>query len=113
MLGHYLKIGKTEIDERLPVSLHQGERAVISLALKEGVDIVLVDERKARIVARLYDLKPRGTISILRQQYLDGRMNKVQLREMVFELIEKGYRIKEEILVAFLKDLEADKNRET
>lgn len=108
-----IKIGKTEIDERLPVSLHQGERAVISLALKEGVDIVLVDERKARIVARLYDLKPRGTISILRQQYLDGRMNKVQLREMVFELIEKGYRIKEEILVAFLKDLEADKNRET
>jgi predicted nucleic acid-binding protein len=46
--------------------LDVGEAAVIGLALEEKATIVLIDERKARKVARdIYGLQPIGTTRIL------------------------------------------------
>lgn len=53
-------------DQLLFSLLDAGEAAVISLALKEKAAIVLIDERKARKVARdIYGLQPIGTVRIL------------------------------------------------
>lgn len=100
-----IKVEKVEIIKDLPESLHDGERAVISLALRKKVKIVLLDERKARIMAKLYNLTPRGTIGLMREEYLQGRITKAQLKKLVLELIREGYRIREEILSEFLEGL--------
>ena len=91
----------------LPNFLGIGEKAVISLAVKEKIERVLIDEAKARIVARFKGLKPKGTLGILWDAYKSGRINKVHLEELTLALIEKGYRIKEELLIEFIKKIKS------
>jgi predicted nucleic acid-binding protein len=91
----------------LPNFLGIGEKAVISLAVKEKIERVLIDEAKARTVARFKGLKPKGTLGILWDAYKSGRISKENLEELTLELIEKGYRIKEELLIEFLKKIKA------
>src|SRR5689334_10334572 len=49
----------------LQASLDVGEGAVIQTALGENISTVVIDERKARRVARLAGLKVTGTIGVL------------------------------------------------
>lgn len=96
---------KTTIIKSLPNSLGSGEKAVISLAVKEKIKRVLIDEAKARTVARLYGLYPKGTLGVLWNSYTAGNINRIRLETLLFELIENGYRIKEEIFLGFIKKL--------
>lgn len=110
LIAQYLKANKIEpvkipLLKDLPHSLGTGERAVISLAVKEGIKRVLIDESKARTVARFKGLKPKGTLGVLWDAHKTGRIDRATLEILMLGLIQKGYRIKEEILVEFLKKL--------
>ena len=100
-----IKPVKASLLKDLPNFLGIGEKAVISLAVKERIERVLIDEAKARTVARFKGLKPKGTLGILWDSYMSGRINKKHLEELTLELIEKGYRIREELLIEFLKKI--------
>ncbi len=93
--------------ENLPESLGDGEKAAISLALKKKINVVLMDERKARITAKLLGLKPKGAIAVIQQQMLNNKITKKECKNLVLELIKKGYRIKEELIAEFLQDMES------
>lgn len=99
-------IEKVSVLKNLPSNLGEGEKAAISLALKKNVKIVLIDERKARIAAKLFDLRPKGTIAIIYEQFLNKKMTKKECKNLVLELIKKGYRIKEELIAEFLQDID-------
>lgn len=110
LIAQYLKANKIEpvkipLLKDLPHSLGTGERAVISLAVKEGIKRVFIDESKARTVARFKGLKPKGTLGVLWDAHRTGRIDTKTLEILMLGLIQKGYRIKEEILVEFLKKL--------
>lgn len=110
LIAQYLKANKIEpakitLFKDLPHSLGTGERAVISLAVKERITRVFIDESKARTVARFKGLKPKGTLGVLWDAHKTGRIDKETLEILMLGLIQKGYRIKEEILVEFLKKL--------
>ena len=96
---------KTNIIKALPDFLGSGEKAVISPAVKRKTEKVFIDEAKARAVARLYGLYPRGTLGILWNSYKMGNIDKTRLETLLFELLEKGYRIKEEIFLEFIKKI--------
>ena len=49
----------------VPMKLHEGEVAALSLAKKLNIKIVFLDEVSARSAARLLDLTPRGTVFVL------------------------------------------------
>jgi len=100
-----IKPVKASLLKDLPNFLGIGEKAVISLAVKEKIERVLIDEAKARTVARFKGLKPKGTLGILWDSYKARRINKKNLEELTLELIEKGYRIREELLIEFLKKI--------
>lgn len=110
LIAQYLKANKIEpvkipLLKDLPHSLGTGERAVISLAVKEGIKRVLIDESKARTVARFKGLKPKGTLGVLWDAHRTGRIDNKTLEILMLGLIQRGYRIKEEILVEFLKKI--------
>jgi predicted nucleic acid-binding protein len=92
----------------LPHSLGQGERSVISLALRERVRKVFIDEAKARTVARFKGLAPKGTLGVLWDAYKSGVVDREELESLMLDLIQKGYRIKEEIIVDFLRKLKVE-----
>lgn len=100
-----VSIVKTEIMAALPDYLGMGEKAVISYAANAKIKDVLIDEGKARAVARIYNLKPKGTLGVLNDAFTKGAITAQQLEKMVFDLVQKGYRIKEEILIEFLKKI--------
>jgi hypothetical protein len=86
--------------------IEEGEKATISLALAEGIQTILIDEAKVRRMAKLLGLTPRGTVWILSRLYEEGIISKEDLKNSIFELIEKGFRIREELLVDILRELE-------
>ncbi len=94
----------------IPHSLGAGERAVISLAVKENIKKVLLDETKARTIARFKGLNPKGTLGVLWDSYKSARLDRENLKSLSFDLIQKGYRIREEIFIEFLRNLEREKN---
>src|SRR3990167_75468 len=98
-----IKPVKASLLKDLPNFLGIGEKAVISLAVKEKIERVLIDEAKARTVARFKGLKPKGTLGILWDSYKIGKIDGKTVKALSLELIEKGYRIKEELFIEFLK----------
>ncbi|MBI5408770.1 MAG: hypothetical protein HZA14_05330 [Nitrospirae bacterium] len=94
---------KITVLKDLPNFMGPGERAVISLAFRENIERVFIDEAKARTVARFKGLKPKGTLGILWDAFKSGMLDKESAELLTIELIQKGYRIKEEVLVEFLK----------
>ncbi len=89
----------------IPHSLGTGERAVISLAVKEDIKKVLIDEAKARTIARFKGLEPKGTLGILWDAYKADLIGRDSLESLALDLIQRGYRIKEEVFIEFLKRL--------
>lgn len=62
----WISVHEVEPHDRLErFDLEPGETGVLSLALDQGTDRVLVDEVSVREVARLLGLRPRGTLSVL------------------------------------------------
>ena len=91
-----------EIDK---LNLGEGEKATISLGIKKKVNIILLDERKARRVAKFYKLKPRGTIGILLEAHKNKKISKEEIKELLQKLIKEGYRISEELIIGLLKEI--------
>ncbi|HDH06457.1 MAG TPA: hypothetical protein ENH01_12265 [Nitrospirae bacterium] len=96
---------KTPLLKNLPHFLGSGERAVISLAVRNKIGIVLIDEAKARTVARFRGLKTKGTLGILWDSFKSGMIDRETTELLSLDLMQKGYRIREEILIEFLKRL--------
>ncbi|MBI3753886.1 MAG: hypothetical protein HY266_07605 [Deltaproteobacteria bacterium] len=103
---------KIHILKDLPDSLGAGEKAVISLAVQQRIYHVLIDESKARTVARFKGLKPKGTLGVLWGAYKKGKIGKDETESLSFRLLESGYRIKEEIFIEFLRRLKESGNHD-
>jgi len=90
------------VDPLLRTSLDAGEAAVIALARELSVNLVLIDERKARRIARtIYGLDVIGSARILVEAKKQGLLDNVgaALRAMR----EGGYWIGDSIVDAALK----------
>ena len=80
--------------------LDEGEAEAIALAVEKNADLVLLDEREARIHAKRLGLKVAGTIGVLLKSKKAGLIE--SLRDELDKLKETGFRIspvlEEEIL---------------
>lgn len=102
-----IKVEETKIIPELEKqNIGEGEKAAISLAIKKKVDLILLDERKARRIAKFYKLKTRGTIGILIEAYKNKKINKKEFKELMQKLITEGFRISEELLFELLKEID-------
>ena len=105
-----IKVDGTKINKEIDkLNLGEGEKATISLGIKKKVNIILLDERKARRVAKFYKLKyklkPRGTIGILLEAHKNKKISKEEIKELLQKLIKEGYRISEELIIGLLKEI--------
>jgi predicted nucleic acid-binding protein len=94
-----------EIKKLKNMPIGKGEQETIELAMKLGIPDILIDDAKGRRIARVYDLKPKGTLWVLTKAYEEDVINKQDLKNCITELIKHGFRIKEEILIEILKEL--------
>ncbi len=83
--------------------LDVGEASVIQLAREATVNLVLIDEKKARKVARsVYGLQVIGTARVLVEAKREGLLPEVG--EAIRELREGGYWIHDDIVKLALKE---------
>jgi predicted nucleic acid-binding protein len=86
------------------MKLDPGERAAILLAQNIGADLVLMDERRGRNVAKSRGLKVTGLIGVLD---VAAELRLIDLRDVLFKLQETDFWVSPEILA----DLEAKHQR--
>ncbi len=99
----WIKVLKVEPME-IPIKLHLGEIAVLSLAKKLGVKEVLIDEKPARFAAKLLGLKPRGTVFVLLKALKEGLIDLDEFLDTLSEMIKQGFRLREEVVVEAIKE---------
>lgn len=100
----WIKVEKVTnpIDPLLKTALDYGEAEVISLAREIGVELILVDERKARKIARtIYGLKVIGSARILVEAKKHKFVDKVG--DVLQNMREGGYYISDSIVAEILK----------
>ena len=101
-----IKIAEIEIMAELEKqNLGEGEKAAISLAIDKKIELILLDEKKARRVAKFYELNPRGTIGVLSEALKKNKITKKEFVELIQKLIKEGYRISEELIMELLKEM--------
>jgi predicted nucleic acid-binding protein len=95
-----LAAGSVEI----PIMLDKGEEATLSLAKKLKLEVVLVDEISARSAAELLGLTPRGTLFVLLKALEKKKMELNEFLEVLDDLINQGFRLKEEVYVEAVRE---------
>jgi len=78
-----------------------GESEAIALTLQEGDNMLIMDEELGRDVAKLYNLKPVGSLRILLEAYKENILDEQKLRETVREMIKNKFRLGAEVIDEF------------
>ena len=84
------------------MELDNGEAEAITLASEINADLILIDERDARRIAKNLDLKVLGTIGILIWAKQTGKIP--SLKKVLSELIDNaGFRVSKSVYIKALK----------
>ncbi|VTT85725.1 hypothetical protein DM2_1763 [Halorubrum sp. DM2] len=83
--------------------LDLGETAAVCYAVEENADLVLLDERDGRRVARRHDLDVTGVIGILLRGAKTGEVN---LQHELDALREAGFWISDNLYEQILSEVE-------
>lgn len=95
----------------LTAYLDAGEAAVIALAMEQGIRRVVIDERRARTVARTMKLEVTGSIGILLRAKREGFIAEVKPSIEAMQVFERGgfkFRVKVEVCAAVLGSICSD-----
>ena len=100
----FIEVMKVEKLLETSLELELGELSTLSLAKKLKIDEVLIDETLGRSAARIIGLVPKGTLYVL--------LKNLKLKEITFddflnilnELLESGFRLKEEIYIKVIEE---------
>jgi hypothetical protein len=96
-------VSPTQNDVLLSALLDAGEAAVIALVREQGISTVLIDERKARKVARdIYGLQPIGTARILVEAKRKSLLP--EIASQFQKLRQEGYWIHDSIVETALRE---------
>jgi predicted nucleic acid-binding protein len=91
------------IDPILSATLDKGEAAVIQLARQEKIERILIDERKARKIARnIYGLSVFGTMRLLLDAKHAGLLKNIS--DLIDKMRNRGYWIHQSIVEVALRE---------
>lgn len=87
-------------------SLDYGESETICLALQEKEKIILIDEKIARKVAKIYDIDSIGSLGVLLLAFRRKLLNERRIREIINEMIRNEFRLGAELINEFWEQLD-------
>jgi len=104
----WIKIEKVFDIEKIKLlyELEQGEAEVIILAREKGINQVLIDEKVARLQAKILGLDVIGTLGLLLKAKKRGLIPAI--KPLIDRILKHGIWIKDEIVKGILKEAEED-----
>lgn len=93
---------RPEISRLLESHLDSGEAAAIALALDLGANLVLSDDRQARLAAERLALRVQGTLGIMLQAHRQGQIS--ELASLLVELRSKGVWLSDKLIERVLRE---------
>lgn len=104
--SHWLKIEKVSDINKVALlyELEEGEAEVIVLAKEKGIKQVLIDEKVARLHAKVLGLKVIGTLGLLLKAKKKGLLTSI--KPSILKILDNGIWIKDEIVNGILKEAE-------
>jgi len=85
------------------VTIHPGEAEVISLAKEKGIEVVLIDDAKARAASEMAGLKPIGTLWLILKAVKDHLLNFDQFLSTLEDIVQAGFYLKEEVYLKVVR----------
>jgi uncharacterized protein len=95
------KIEVIKIAALIDEPIHIGEKAAISLAVEIQPELILLDDEKAKKIARNYSLKPVGTLGVLLIAKKRGLITKV--KPEIEKLLANNFRATDDLIYQILK----------
>lgn len=86
------------------IILHPGEMDVISLAKEIGIEIVLVDDIKARVACELAGLSPRGTLWLLLRAIRNDILDFDNFLGALEDMTRSAFFLKEEVYLRAVRE---------
>jgi predicted nucleic acid-binding protein len=86
------------------IPVHAGEAEVISLAKETAIEIVLMDDAKARIASELAGLKPIGTLGILLGAVKNRKLNFEEFLTTLEDIVRTGFYLKEDVYLRVVQE---------
>lgn len=96
-----VKSGGGYLQRMLELNLGKGEAETMALALETEADVVMLDDLKARRLARRFRLKVIGTLGIVKS-LIDAELVKETPEILCERLIEQGFWIDRELCIKVL-----------
>ena len=90
---------------RRATGLDLGESEAIVYAENSAADILLMDERKGRLIASSLGLPVMGSIGVLREAHAAGMIGADELRSAIETMQDAGIRLSERLVQSVLDEL--------
>lgn len=85
-------------------TLHKGECDAISLALKEKISNVLIDDKEGVEICKILGLKPFRTTALLLLFLKQNLINLEEFKELLIKLSKNGYFLRAEVFEFLVKE---------
>ncbi|MHB1276746.1 MAG: DUF3368 domain-containing protein [Candidatus Humimicrobiaceae bacterium] len=100
----FIKVKKAGRLIKTTLELELGELSTLSLAKELKIDEVLIDETLAHTAAKMAGLIPKGTIYVLLKNLKLKKITFNDFLSILNELIESGFRLKEDIYIKVIEE---------
>ena len=87
------------------LNLGRGETEALNLCIESNNPLLLIDEKKARNIAKSLKIDVLGTLGILSLVNKRGLKNEQEILENLELLIKKGFYLSSEVILGFFKKL--------
>ncbi len=98
------KVNNKDLYNKLKINLDSGESAAITLAIELKLPLI-IDEKKARSVAKNMDIEIVGLIGIIKALYDTKKISKKRVLLLVQKLDQSNFRISTKLLDMILKSI--------
>ena len=96
---------------RIYPQIEIGESSAISLCLQEENKTLIIDEANARKVAKLYRLRPIGSLRVLLDSYKNNIIEEAELKQVIGEMVNNKFRLSGDVVNEFWNIFDKIKRR--
>lgn len=102
----FIQVKETEEIKKEIKSLHIGELKAINLCFQENIKDILIDDKEAYEICKLFKLNPIRTTALLLEFTKKNFIKKNEFKDLLIKLSKEGYFLSIEVFDYLVKEVE-------